>query len=318
MPQVYNLDEAFASEYSSRLYLTAQQKGNVLRPYMDFEPLNSAASLFYDTLSPSEAPTPGVTLHGDTPVVENNFGVRMLTPALWETGHLLDKDRYARLKINPQGSILSNDAEAFGRFVDSQIIAAALGIAYTGKNGTGPQVTLYQGSQGINGDGTTSAVGTLPAVATVAPMTLNKIRSMSLLCDRANMGGNRIWVVDPGDIIAMLGILQITNSDYNTVKALAQGEIDTFMGFKFVKLNGLPLDAATGTATRTFVFEANKALKMVELSKMTTDIAPDPTKRFNTRIYSKIDFGVGRTEEAIVHECLNTYAFTAATAIASQ
>jgi hypothetical protein len=315
----YNMDDAFAAEYSSRLYILSQQKGNVLRPYLDFEPFSAAASLFYDTLAPSDPPAPGGnTLHGDTPVVENDFGVRMLTPNLWDTGHILDDDRLARLKINPEGGILANDAEAFGRFVDAQVISAALGVAYTGKNGTGPQVSLYQKSVGINGDGSVCAAGTLPAVATIAPMSVNKVRLMKLICDRANMGPNRVWVVDPGDICAMLGILQVTSSDYNTVKALSQGDINTFCGFKFVSLNGLPLDAATSTATRTFVFEANKALKMVELSAMTTKIAEDPTKKFKKRIYSKIDFGVGRAEEGIVHECLNTFAFSAATAIASQ
>ena len=82
-----------------------------------------------------------------------------------------------------------------------------------------------------NGDGTVCAAGTLPAVASVAPMTLNKIRLMKLICDRANMGKNRIWVIDPGDVAAMLGVLQITNADYATNRVLADGEIGTFAGF---------------------------------------------------------------------------------------
>jgi hypothetical protein len=44
----------------------------------------------------------------------------------------------------------------------------------------------------------------------------------------------------------MLGETEITSSDFATVKALVSGEVDTFMGFKFVTLGdrdegGLPL-----------------------------------------------------------------------------
>jgi hypothetical protein len=322
MPQVYNMDNAFAAEWSSRLYMLAQQKGNILKPYADFEPFSAAASLFYDTLAPdTEDPTPNQTLHGDTPIVESNFNQRMLTPALWETGHLWDKDKFARIKINPQGSILSNDSEKFGRFWDKTFIAAALGSAQPANsvNGIpvlGTAVTLASGSIGINGDGTVTTLGTAPAANTAVGLTVTKIRTMKWLCDKANMGPNRVWVVDPGDIVNMLGQLQITSSDYNTVHALAKGEVDSFCGFKFVWLNGL-LQVGTGAnlCNRSFVFEANKAVKVIELSAMSTQMADDSTKKFNIRVYTKIDFGMGRTEEALVHECANVATVSAATII---
>lgn len=36
----------------------------------------------------------------------------------------------------------------------------------------------------------------------------------------------------------------MTSSDYNTVKALVNGEIDTFLGFKFKTSNRLLTDAS--------------------------------------------------------------------------
>jgi hypothetical protein len=303
---VYNMDDAFAAEYESRLYMMAQQKGWMLKPYLDYAPFSSAADLFYDRLAPADAPQPNSTLHGDTPVVEDDFSVRMLSPALYETGHILDADRLARLKINPQGGILSNDAEAFGRFFDSKVIATAFADVKTGKYGAGPVATFAGGSIGINGDGTLTTLGTAAVAGTSTAMTVNKIRLMKWICDKANMGNYRVWVVDPSDIAQMLGLLQVTSSDYNTVKALAAGEVDTFCGFKFVNMNGLPtVGTGVNISTRTLIFEANKALKAVELSPMKTEIGPDASKKFNTRIYSKMDFGIGRAEEALVHECLN-------------
>ena len=38
-------------------------------------------------------------------------------------------------------------------------------------------------------------------------------------------------------IEALLGDTSVTSSDFNTVKALVQGDVDTFMGFKFIVTN---------------------------------------------------------------------------------
>lgn len=48
---------------------------------------------------------------------------------------------------------------------------------------------------------------------------------------------------------SLLGETQVTSSDYNTVQALVRGEINTFLGFKFIKIGkraegGLPHDGA--------------------------------------------------------------------------
>ena len=43
----------------------------------------------------------------------------------------------------------------------------------------------------------------------------------------------------------MLQHTQVTSADYNTVKALAEGAVDTFMGFKFIMSNRLPIFSAT-------------------------------------------------------------------------
>ena len=39
----------------------------------------------------------------------------------------------------------------------------------------------------------------------------------------------------------MLGTTEVTSSDFNTVKALAQGDINTFLGFNFIVSNRLAI-----------------------------------------------------------------------------
>ena len=49
----------------------------------------------------------------------------------------------------------------------------------------------------------------------------------------------RFIIVGPIQISDLLAVTQATSSDYASVKALVNGEIDTFMGFKFVVSNRL-------------------------------------------------------------------------------
>jgi hypothetical protein len=49
----------------------------------------------------------------------------------------------------------------------------------------------------------------------------------------------------------LLGTTQVTSSDFNTVKALVQGSVDSFMGFKFISSNRLPHN---GTSRQVFAY----------------------------------------------------------------
>lgn len=69
---------------------------------------------------------------------------------------------------------------------------------------------------------------------------------------------DRFFIHNAQQLDDLLGSTQITSSDYNTVKALVNGEINTFMGFEFIciaerKEGGLPKDTAN-TATMAFAY----------------------------------------------------------------
>jgi hypothetical protein len=66
-------------------------------------------------------------------------------------------------------------------------------------------------------------------------LTVARAMEVKKMLDNANVpDGGRIYVVGAS---AMAGFLQqtaVSSSDYNSVKALVQGQVDTFLGFKFV------------------------------------------------------------------------------------
>src|SRR3546814_3244582 len=66
----------------------------------------------------------------------------------------------------------------------------------------------------------------------------------------------RVIAVSTKQITNLLGTTEIKSVDYNSVKALAQGQADTFLGFKFVRTERVP---QVGTS-RMFVVWANGGL----------------------------------------------------------
>ena len=65
-------------------------------------------------------------------------------------------------------------------------------------------------------------------------LTVAKLRAASsFLNDRGVDQGDRHIAHTAADLDSLLGETEVTSSDFNVVKALVQGDLDTFMGFKF-------------------------------------------------------------------------------------
>lgn len=84
----------------------------------------------------------------------------------------------------------------------------------------------------------------------VSNMNTSKIRALKGAMDKASIPAEgRNILMHSNNLMALLGEDKITSSDYATVKALVYGEIDTWMGFKFITIGdrdegGLPLETA--------------------------------------------------------------------------
>jgi len=78
-------------------------------------------------------------------------------------------------------------------------------------------------------------------------MNIEKLIETKKLMDANNVPSEgRTMIIHANNLAGMLGETEITSADFATVKALVSGEVDTFMGFKFVTLGdrdegGLPI-----------------------------------------------------------------------------
>jgi hypothetical protein len=85
---------------------------------------------------------------------------------------------------------------------------------------------------------------------TTTNLNVAKLRRAKKLMDAANVPmDGRAMIISASGLEGLLGETQTTSTDYNSVQALVSGEINTFLGFKFITIGdrtegGLPIDGS--------------------------------------------------------------------------
>ena len=80
----------------------------------------------------------------------------------------------------------------------------------------------------------------------------------------------------------LLGTTQVTSSDFNSVKALVQGEVDTFLGFKFITSNRL----AKGGNDRTCIAFAQDGITLAVGKDVSARIDERADKSYACLLYT--------------------------------
>lgn len=83
--------------------------------------------------------------------------------------------------------------------------------------------------------------------ATDSNLNVAKLREAQRLMNANNVPmEDRFIVIHASNLANLLSETAVTSSDFNTVKALVQGELDTFLGFKFITLGDRSEGGLTG------------------------------------------------------------------------
>ena len=294
---------AFTEQYSALVYMLAQQRGSKLKMCVRNETVNNARNAYYERLGTAD--TQEITSrHGDTPLNEIPHSRRRLTPVDYNTATLLDNQDQLKMLIDPKSPYAVAQSMSLGRQIDDTIIAAVYADVATGQSG-GTAVAFEDDSRSMNGDGTITTLGTLASSGTETVITLAKILAMMNLFNEEDVDPDiaKYWCVSPYEIQTMLDIEELTSADYVTVKALLQGKIESFMGFKWIWSNRLPLDTASSATTRTFAW-AEDGLILGTAESITSRITERDDKNYSIQVYSEMSCGAIRLEGAKVHEAL--------------
>jgi hypothetical protein len=282
----FQIDKAFVQTYKSNIEVQFQQMGSRLRPLVRQETQNAEFD-FYDRIGPTDA-VEILNRHSDTPLVETTHDRRRISLRAYDWADLIDRMDKVKMLADPTSSYTQNAAYALGRKVDATIIEAAFGTAYTGK--TGSSTTTFSNNQTVASDYVESGS------ATASNLSVAKLRRARFLLDsnEAAMDGEPLYaVVTASQIQSLLSSTQVTSSDFNSIKALVAGEVDTFMGFKFIRTELLPKSGNI----RSALFFAQQGLCLATAQDITVDVGPRRDKRNSVQVYVSASFGASRMWE---------------------
>tara|TARA_B100000214_G_scaffold32927_1_gene20969 strand:+ start:600 stop:1472 length:873 start_codon:yes stop_codon:yes gene_type:complete len=273
---------AFVQQYGSNVQMLSQQMGSRLREAVDVESI-TGKNAYFDQVGSVTAQV-RTSRHSSTPQIDTPHSRRRVSLADYEWADLIDDADKVRMLIDPTSSYAKAAAAAMGRAMDDVIITALGGTAYTGETG-----------------GTSVALPSTQKFATSNQsdgLTVAKLLDAKKKMDLADVDPSipRYIVCGATQISDLLNTTEVKSSDFNTVKALAQGQIDSYLGFKFIMSNRLSFDASNTDDRLVFAFTKD-AIKLAIGKDVTARIDERADKSYSTQVYYCMSIGATRMEE---------------------
>lgn len=284
----FEVTTAFVQQYTTNVGLLLQQRGSRLRDAVTMGSYTGKAAKAVEQIGSVSAQV-RTNRHADTPLISTPHDARWVFPLDYEWADLVDDQDKLRMLVDPTSPYAINGAYALGRSMDNDIISAALSAAKTGENGTAS--TAF--------DTTNQQIA-----AGAAGLTVAKLREAKkiLLSNEVDVEMDDLFIaVTAKQLDDLLGTTEVTSSDFNTVKALVQGSVDSFMGFKFIHTELLGVD---GSSNRRVVAWAKSGIHLGIWNEIGGRISERADKSYANQIYVSGTFGSTRTEEGKVVEIL--------------
>jgi len=273
---------SFVEQYSSNVSMLSQQMGSKLRGSVDVENINGK-NAFFDQVGVTAAQL-RTSRHGDTPQIDTPHSRRRLSLADYEWADLVDDVDKVRMLVDPTSSYAKAAAAAMNRAMDDVIITAFNASASTGVAG-GSSTPLPSSQKTATSDQSDG-------------LTIAKLLSAKKILDNNDVDPSlkRYIVCGPQQISDLLGTTQVTSSDFATVKALAEGSVNSFLGFEFIMSTRLNMDATNTTDRLVFAYTED-AIKLGIGKDISAKISERADKSYSTQVYYCMSLGAVRMQE---------------------
>jgi hypothetical protein len=278
------VDAILIRQYSDNIQLLSQQLLPILKPTVFIKPGCTGEMAFQDQLASTEAEE---KIGRNQDVVNDDplYNRRKIVPRYFYKAPLVDSMDKVFMAKDPTSEIVQNNGGALARAQDTVIAEALFGTAYNGKDGTVSNDLTAANKVAI--DGTNG-------------LTVSKLRAaVQILNEYSVPQGDRFCAHSAAQLTNMLAATEVTSSDFNTVKALVDGQMGaTFLGLKFVMTEKMPI---TTTTRKVGVYHRSGLVLGIWLDmKASIDILPG--KHFSAQIYAGQSYGATRLEEEKVVE----------------
>lgn len=281
--------ENFAQAFGNNFYELGQQRASRFQPFVRMEAGIRGASKTVERLGEAEA-YDITSRHADTKYVEVPHSRRIIDLQDKGWAELVDEMDEIRLLADPKSKYPGLGVAALNRAKDDVIYAAIRGSARTNAG-----LVPLPASQKIAEGGTGLTLAKLLTVKEIIDATEYGSNADEAAMDMTGQGRtyDRVIAVSSKQLTNLYGTTEIKNIDYNSVKALAEGQIDTFLGFKFIRSERL---AKVGT-TRFAVAWCRGAVAMGIGKDITTNATELPTKNYSWQVYARMSIGAVRVDD---------------------
>ena len=288
-----DITTAMKNTYDKTFKLLEQQMGSELQMLVRKEMIEGEYK-YFDFIDAADA-TEVFTRNADTVNEDLVYARRRINLRRFTFAPLIDEYDKLALINDPTSDIVQDALAAMGRTKDKLLVEAAFGTTYGGYDGTTSYVHDTANNQ---------------IAASATGLTLTKLRSARTIFNAANVPKAlpKYIACTAAQIEDLLEDTTLTNSDFAVVKALVNGEVNSFMGFTFIEVNGevdgspiIPVDAASA---RRVLAWAEDGLLLGVGKDVETDIQQRIDKNYSYQIYNKMWIGAMRTSEKKIVEIL--------------
>jgi hypothetical protein len=276
-----SVEQARVLQFKANVMHLYQQRPSKLRGKTREESLTGKAH-FFERLA-AEAAVLKTARHGDTVMMDPIHSRRMVVPQDYVWNALVDQQDKIRLLIDPNSEYAIAAAYALNRAFDDAIITAFAADAKGGEDGS--TAVTFASDQAGDVDVSAAAVTTANILAIKKALDNNEVD-----------GEDRYAAVRPSVITQLLAASAApiaSSSDYNSIKALVQGDLNTWVGFSWITTTRVPLAAGTDY----FNFFWHKPSMGVAVNKdIMARLSERPDKDYAVQSYACMTMGATRIQ----------------------
>jgi hypothetical protein len=247
-----NISGVFQTLFDSEVKQSYQAE-SVLRPYVRVKPNVKGSTQKFYVIGKGTASVR--TPQSDVVPIGVTYTPQTATMSDYSAAEYSDIFQAGKVNFEERQELVQLCGKAIGRRLD-QLIIAALDAASSTQS-----VAAAIGGSATN-------------------MNVAKIREAKLLLDKKNVPQeDRTLVIHADGLANLLSETSVTSSDFVNVKALVNGQVDTFLGFKVVSLGDRDEGGLTKTGNDRQCFAFHKAsIGLAENMSARTEIHYIPEK----------------------------------------
>ncbi len=271
-------DTIYAKSYGANVSMLAQQIGSRLRNTVTVKSGVVGEETYMDQIEAFEALARGTRLAATDPTLAS-YTRRRIALEDFYIAKAIDKMDDVRTLADPTSAISKSGIAGLGRKIDDQIIAAIYGTAYTGKVG-----------------GTSTVLPSAQKIASASTnLTLAKwLDALEILNGNdVDPSDDKFLLIGSNQLSSLLNTTEIKSADYNTVKALVQGQLNSFLGCTVIRTERLPV----ASSIRKCLLYTKSGVGLAIGRDIVSRIDELPTNHYAKQLYFSMSIGASRLEE---------------------